>query len=310
MNKKLKIIVLGGTGFIGSNLVKGLKDDYSQVFFSGFSKKSKDKRYINLDLTSEKSCLTKLKGFDVVINAAALDGNYLYKKKYPLKIFETNTSITRNILHACFKNGISRVILLSSVKIYPQIKQIKKFKEEDDYRKYPDFILDSYILCKRFSEILSMLYEQKYGRRILNLRLCSVFGPDRLFFEKSTIIAKMIKILSSNKSFKILANEKSRYNFLYINDLVNAIKTLLKRRHNPPFVNIAPSVSISLRQLVALIAQNLNCKNKICFDNKLAIDNQILDNSLLKSLGFKESDFMKSLKETIDYFTNYVKTNN
>src|SRR3989442_1084848 len=124
-----KVLVCGGSGFIGSHLTMMLVDRGARVTATTHSLK-RDKVQVNLkeilpyikvvtaDLTQTEDCAKICKNQDLVVNAAHVDGSASYKKAHPAFILRQNLLMTLNILEACRFADVQRLLILSSAEVY------------------------------------------------------------------------------------------------------------------------------------------------------------------------------------------------
>lgn len=267
--KNKRVLITGGAGFIGSNITKELikrnsiikitiskstsEEELKQIFGKLLEKIEIQK----VDLLSLKDCLKITKDIDVVLNFAALDGGAKFKKEHAKEIYKVNTGIARNILEASRLNSLDRVLLMSSIDVYP--KNIKSRLSEND----ADMTARSgYIGSKVFSEKLAKKYYNKYGLKIAIARPGNIYGQgDKINIKRARVIPTFIKKAIMDENIEILTSEN--LSFLYIKDLVNALLDLTVKYAVCLPVNIASSNYISLSDLGKLIIKLSNSKSKI-----------------------------------------------
>ena len=113
----MKIIVTGGSGFIGSSIVSALKRDHDITIFDFKKPREQDCKVIQGDIKDTKSVVDNIKNCDVVIHLAAALG-VVNTEANPVLTLDTNMGGTRNVLEACRSNNIKKIIFSSSSEVY------------------------------------------------------------------------------------------------------------------------------------------------------------------------------------------------
>lgn len=211
MAKKQKVLVTGGAGFLGINLIRDLlKRGYDIVSYdiAEFDyADTKDKVTIITDDIRNKKGLDKaMKGIDLVVHcAAALP---LYKKE---DIYSIDIDGTRNVLAAAQKHGIKRVVHISSTAVYG-IKTKNPTSEDD-----PLVGIGPYGIAKIESEKVGKEFRKK-GMVVPILRPKSFIGPERL-----GVFALLYDWAKEGLNFPMIGSGKNEYQLLDVADLCDAI---------------------------------------------------------------------------------------
>ena len=209
LNNNYKILVTGGAGMIGSNLVKKLVNDGFETFVADnlwrgkkeylFSDKEKmvipDKNFYQVDLRDYENCLKVTKDVNIVVHLADIVAGINYVFANESSVFRSNILINSNILRACITNKVEKYIYAGTACSYPKSKQTTlnppPFREEDVYPAEPE---SAYGWSKLMGEYEA---ELAFNSNLINieiLRLHNVYGtPAELDPSKSQVIPALCK---------------------------------------------------------------------------------------------------------------------
>ena len=303
MRNKKKILILGGTGFIGSAIGQSLKKIYNIKIFS---------RSEFGDLRKElslKKFFSKNKNFDYIINCAAHVGGLRYLARKSADITTDNLLIYLNV----YKNLINFkkkpvVINLISNCFYPSKLKIQSEDSWQDGEMHDS--VESFGIGKRVLVILSKNYDKQYQIKTFNLILPNAFGPgDHLDPERShalnAIIVRMIKSKNDGDNFfEVWGSGKPKREWIYVDDVVRVMKLLLNKKiTNSLILNIGQNKAFSINEIAYTIKKILKYKCKIINNRKYP------DGAPLKQLSnlkfkkyfnkFKFTNFELAVKNTI-----------
>lgn len=219
-----KLIITGGVGFIGSHVIEEFIDDYQVTVIDNYTTGSnnnlppklvghKNLTIINDDISSN-SIESLFKGVKYVIHLAAL-ASIEDSISNPELCHQSNTTGTFNIFYLSHKYNISRVVYASSAAICHEDKS--------------EFIIDSpYEASKYINEIYGKMFYRVYNLETVGLRFFNVYGPrQNPFSQYGSVIPCFILNLINNKSVSICGSGEQCRDFVYVKDIVNAIKLSL-----------------------------------------------------------------------------------
>jgi len=243
----LKILVTGGTGFIGANLTKKLCENGNTVWFTGFPKENsvpeaklidyKDISYIN---------------FDACFHQAA-NNNTLDQNKEIMMI--ENVHKPKEMFEILNKNGCKRFIYASSTAVYGN--EQTPYKEDQNTNP-----LNTYAKSKLEFEKYATEFEEKTKNKVFGLRYCNVYGPGEYHKEKrSSMILQIIQKIKSGKNPKIFKDGNQKRDWIYIKDVIQANLTCLNSENSGIF-NIAGGKSVSFNFIINKINQYLKTNKK------------------------------------------------
>ena len=236
-----KFFVTGGSGFIGSNLVKKLlsKGHYVKVF-DDFSRGKKRKinftekkfQFVNGDIRDEKKVIKESKGFDFFIHLAAINGTKFFYEK-PQDVLDVSIKGILAVMEACKKNKIKKIIFSSSSEVYQNPPMIPT--KEGVPLIIPDVFNPrySYGAGKIISEMVLLNYYRDFFKKIIIFRPHNVYGPDMGW---EHVIPEMIlrseKIKINDKTFLIKGDGKQTRSFIFIEDFTDILyKVITKGKH-------------------------------------------------------------------------------
>ncbi len=257
-----KILITGGAGFLGSNVVSQLKKkvEYpSQIIIP----RSKD-----LDLRNWSNCLKVLEDIDIVIHLAAKVGGIGYNQAHPAELFYDNAIMGIQLLEAARIRDIEKFVVVGTVCAYPKYTPVP-FKEEDIWNGYPEETNAPYGLAKKMLLVQSQAYRDQYGFNSIYLLPVNLYGPgDNFNPESSHVIPALIKkfVDAKNKGEKeveIWGTGKASREFLYVEDAARAILLATEKYNSKDPVNIGSGKEITIKELVKLISNEVGYTGQI-----------------------------------------------
>ena len=253
---KKHVLVTGGLGFIGWNLVKKLLDEKYRVLildaqsatgtkFESDYLKNERLTIVQGDMLDSTLCDELISKVDGVFHLAA-SNSVSESLKYPDKYLKDNVIGTLNLLEACRKNGIEFFIFSSSCAVYGEQEKMPISETATLYPKSP------YAVGKQMSECLCKLYSDVFLIPAVSLRYFNVFGPGQSDeSEYSGVIAKFIKKIKNRESLTIYGDGSQTRDFVYVDNVVNAnVNVSLEiDRVSGKVINLGTGVSVSIKEL-------------------------------------------------------------
>lgn len=263
-----KILITGGTGFIGSHLaekcvINGYKvtvfDRYNPNYNLGNLENSiyKNKiKFIFGDIRDFDSVNNAVKKNDAVFHLAALIG-IPYSYLSPNAYIKTNVEGTYNVLEACKNNKIAKTIITSTSEVYGTAKYIPIDE------KHPLQPQSPYSASKIAADNLALSYHYSFGLPLMIIRPFNTYGPRQ---SQRAIIPTIINQLmnNSNKGLLKLGNVEPTRDFTFVEDTVEGYLNCLKKaKFKGEVINIGTGFEISIKNLVKIISKILNKEAKI-----------------------------------------------
>ena len=262
-----KILITGGTGFIGSHLAekcvaKGYKvtvfDRYNPNYNLGNLSDSKYKNKINFifgDIRDYDSVNNAVSNNDIVFHLAALIG-IPYSYISPNAYIKTNVEGTYNVLESCRKNKTSKVVITSTSEVYGSANYIPMDE------KHPLQPQSPYSASKISADNLALSYFYSFNSPVSIIRPFNTYGPRQ---SQRAIIPTIINQIENNKDNHIveLGNLNPTRDFSFVDDTCNAfIKFINSKKCLGKPINIGSGGNISIKELAKLIAKLMNKKIK------------------------------------------------
>lgn len=262
MNKTA--LVCGAGGFIGSHLVKRLKQDGFWVRgvdlkYPEYSKTLADE-FIVGDLSEQEVCRSVLdKTFDEVYQLAADMGGagYIFTGENDANVMHNSVTINLNVLEQCHRYKVGKVFYSSSACIYPEYNQLDpnnpKCSEDSAYPAMPD---SDYGWEKLFSERLYLAYHRNFGIQVRIARFHNIFGEEGTWTggkEKApAALCRKVAEVNDGGIIEVWGDGKQTRSFLYIDECLDGVRRLMKSDFTGP-VNIGSEEMVSINQLVEKI---------------------------------------------------------
>ena len=242
-----KVMVTGGAGFIGSVMVKQLLNEgFEAVCFDlsdqiARNSPPKETELYQGDILSLNHLIAAIKGCNYVIHLAALLGVNRTETKR-LECLDINIEGTKNVLKACIKNDVKKIIFASSSDVYGQQKKVPICEENP---LNPNSV---YAITKLSGEEYLKAYKKQYNLDFSILRFFGIYGPGQA---SEFVVSRFINMALNNEPPTIYGDGKQVRAFCYVEDAVKgAILSLTSEKANSEIFNIGNDKEpISMRDL-------------------------------------------------------------
>ena len=305
MLKNKHITVTGGKGFLGSHLLKKLKDSGCRHI-----KIADRPEYDLTDIADIRRMYEETKP-KIVIHLAAKVGGIGFNQEKPAELFYDNLIMGTQLLHEAYLRNIEKFVALGTICAYPKFTPVP-FKEEDIWNGYPEETNAPYGLAKKMMLVQSQAYRRQYGFNSIFLLPVNLYGPGDNFDPRSShVIPALIKkcfdaIDAYNDKIEVWGTGSATREFFYVEDAAEAICMATDTYNKSEPVNIGAGFEISIKELTELIAKLTGFQGKIIWD-KSKPDGQprrMLDTTkALKEFMFTaKTNLTTGLIKTIDWY--------
>jgi GDP-L-fucose synthase len=310
MNTKSKIYIAGHKGLVGSAIHRlFLKNNYEHII-------TKDKNQLDLTNRPEVEQFFHYYRPEYVFLAAAKVGGIQYNKNCPADFIKENLLIQSNVIDLAYRCGVKKLCFLGSACIYPKLAEVP-IKEssllsgplEETNEAYAIAKIAGYYLCKKYTE--------QYGFNTISVMPTNLYGiNDNFRLKESHVIPALInKFLNAKNnnmpSVECFGDGSATREFLYADDLAEAIHFLMLHHNQPDIINVGTGIEISILELTNLIKSIIEYNGNIIWNTSYpnGTPRRVLDISNITSLGWQPKvSLLDGLKTTIKWFLNNQNT--
>ncbi|MFA5276570.1 MAG: NAD-dependent epimerase/dehydratase family protein [Candidatus Omnitrophota bacterium] len=299
-----KVLVTGGTGLIGRQVVRILCDNGANVRIVSLDKIKVDDRaeHILGDLTDFALCKELTKDMDFVFHIAGIKGSIEVTKLKPASFFVPLIMFNTNILEACRINKVKKVVYTSSIGAY---SSAEIFRESDPQSGPPMDMFPGW--AKRMAELQIQAYKIQYGLdNFAIVRPCNVYGPGDNFDPENAMVipSLMYRILRKEDPVVIWGDGSAIRDFAYSKDVAEGVILALYHGTSGSFLNLGSGKGVSIKELAETLKSFLNFNYKFDATKPSGFPQRVMDISLAeKTIGYHPSTpLIDGLRETWDWF--------
>ncbi len=317
MLKNSKVLVVGGAGFVGVNLINKLLELGAEITATLHKKPAviEDDRikYLNCDLTVAEDCERVVEGIEYVFMCAANTSGAAVMETRPLVHVTPNVIMNTLMLDAAYKAGVKKFLFISSNTVYPPtdypVKEDEMFNG-DLFEKY--FCVG---WMKRFTEILCQMYATKIKNplKTVVVRPANIYGPyDDFEWETSHVIPALIrKVVERHQPIEVWGDGNDVKDIIFIDDFIEGMLLAMENIDTYDPINIATGRSCSIKQALDVILDVDNYRDaEISFNTSKPsmIPKRLIDISKARELlGFEAKTSLRaSIMKTVSWYRERI----
>ncbi len=288
MEKSAKIYVAGHRGMVGSAIVRELKNlGYQNILVRTSSE---------LDLRNQSAveAFYAAERPEYVFVSAAKVGGILANNTYRADFLYDNLSIQNNLIHFAHVYGVKKLLFLGSSCIYPKMAQ-QPLKEDYLLSGFLEPTNEPYAIAKITGIKMCEAYRDQYGCNFISAMPTNMYGPnDNYHPENSHVLPALIRKfheakVQGNDSVTVWGDGSPFREFLYADDLANALVYLMLNYNEKQFVNVGFGDEITIKDLALLIQKVVGFEGQLTFDTTKpnGTPRKLMDSSRLFATGWK-----------------------
>jgi len=303
-----KIWVTGHRGMLGSALVRSLKDVGAELLLTTRQQ---------LDLEDRAAVLAWMDSHrpDLVFHAGAKVGGIQANATMPAEFLFSNVAIQSNVIDGAHRFGVRKLIFVASNCTYPS-KTTQPIAEEALLAGPPDANIRSYAISKIAGIEMCSAYRRQYGCDFISIIPPNLYGPgDNYHPQHNHVVAGIIRRtheakLAGQDTFVVWGDGTPRRELLHVDDLADAMKTLMVTETTHDLYNVGVGHDLSIAEIAGLIAQAVGFEGRIVYDatKPNGTMQKLLDSARINALGWKpRMDEKTGLKSAYQDFLGLLK---
>lgn len=288
MEKNSKIYVAGHRGMVGSAIVREL----NRLGFHNIVVKTS----AELDLRNQSAvdAFYRTEKPEYVFVAAAKVGGILANNTYRAEFLYDNLCIQNNLIHGAYVHGVKKLLFLGSSCIYPKLAP-QPLKEEYLLSGYLEPTNEPYAVAKITGIKMCEAYRDQYGCNFISAMPTNMYGPnDNYHPENSHVLPALIRKFHEAKTLNssevvVWGDGSPMREFLYADDLANALVYLMLNYNERDFVNVGYGSDVTISDLAQTIGEIVGFKGNIVFDSSKpnGTPKKLMDSGRLFATGWK-----------------------
>ena len=301
------VYIAGHRGLVGSALLRNLqKHGYRNIIV-----RTRDE--LDLRNTGDVRQFFSQTRPELVIAAAARVGGIKANYDFPVEFLLENLQIQNNLISAGFDFGVKKLLFLGSSCIYPKLAE-QPIKEEALLAGHLEPTNEPYAIAKIAGIKLCQAYARQHGANFVSVMPTNLYGPgDNFDLETSHVLAALIRKvheakLENRREVVIWGTGTPRREFLYSDDLAEALRFLLENYDSPEIINVGCGYDISIRELAQIVAKVIEFEVELVFDTSKpdGTPRKLLDTGRLQKLGWKPRISLEDgIRDTYQWFLQH-----
>ena len=301
--KNKKIFVAGHTGLVGKSLCKRLEKENCKILTC--TKKKIDLRDFN-----KTNNWLKFNNHDYIFICAARVGGILENSSYPADFIYDNLSIATNLIHLSYKHKVKKILYLGSSCIYPKFSK-QPIIEDSLLTGSLEPTNEWYAIAKIAGLKLCKAYSIQHKCNFISAMPTNLYGPgDNFDVNSGHVLPGLIHKISDalknkKKTITIWGTGNPKREFLFVDDLADALVFLMKKYNNLDHINIGSNQEVSIKNLAKIISKVANFKGNFIFDKKKpdGTPRKFINSTKINKLGWKsKTNLLDGIKLTYEWY--------
>jgi len=287
MDYNSRILVTGHKGLVGSAMVKELEKQHYHVIVAQRNR---------WDLREQNEVNEFFNGYrpDYVINCAGKVGGINANNTQGVDFIVDNILMQINIIQACYKYNVKKLLFLGSSCIYPKLCP-QPIKEEYLLTSSLEETNKAYAIAKISGLVMCEMYNKHYGTNFISAMPTNLYGPnDNFHLTNSHVLPALIRKFHDAKIFnkkyvELWGTGKVRREFLFVEDLAEALLFLMNNYDKSQHINIGCGKDITINELAEMIKNIVGYEGEIVWNDKYpdGTPQKLLDVTKINNLGWQ-----------------------
>lgn len=306
MNKNSKIYVAGHNGLSGSALVRKLRSNgYSNILTC-------DKNTLNLKNKEQTEEWFSKNQPEYVFLAAAKVGGIHANDKYPAEFIYDNLEIQNNVIHSSYRFNVKKLLFMGSICIYPKFAP-EPVNETSLLNGSLEPTNEWYAIAKIAGIKMCQAYRKQYGCNFISAMPCNLYGiNDNFHLENSHVLPALIRKfheakINNSKTVECWGTGSPRREFLYSDDLADALIFLMDRYNENEIINIGYGEDLTIKDIANKVKTTINFTGEIVWNTSKpdGTPKRLLNVNKLFDMGWRPKiNLENGLKSTYEWYLN------
>ncbi|MDP8245327.1 MAG: NAD-dependent epimerase/dehydratase family protein [Candidatus Hinthialibacter antarcticus] len=307
MYKGKNILVAGGTGMVGIQLVNLLVEQGANIRIASLDHHSRahpKAEFMQRDMTVMQNCLDACDGMDYVFNLLGVKGSPAVSTSKPASFFFPTISFSLNLMEAAFRKSVQKYLYTSSIGVYAKSEV---FHEDDVWKTYPSDNDRFPGWAKRICELQAETYAIQHGwDQVVIVRPANVYGPyDNFDSENAMVVPSLIrKAMSGMNPMEVWGDGSAIRDLIHARDVARGMLIAFENGMGGVF-NLGSGKGVTIKELVEAVVKCMDEPPEIAWDITKPVGDpkKIMDMSRARSIGFEpEISIQDGIRETAQWY--------
>jgi GDP-L-fucose synthase len=304
MNTDSTVFVAGHRGLVGSAIVRGLEArNFSNIV-------TRTRHELDLTDAAAVDAFFRVEKPEFVILAAARVGGIVANDAHPVEFLRDNLLIQTHVIDAAYRHGVNKLGFLGSSCIYPRLSP--QPISEDSLMTGPlESTNEWYAVAKIAGIKLCQAFHKEHGFNAISAMPTNLYGPgDNFDLKSSHVLPALLRKFHEAREIsaprvEVWGSGEPRREFLYVDDLADAVLFLMEQYDSPEIINVGVGKDISIAELAELIRKIVGFDGEIVFDRDKpdGTPRKLLNVTRIESLGWKATtDLETGIRQTYRWY--------